>query len=480
MNKRVKQYLCLILVILMLAIMVVPTAKVYARAYDMDGENSSNTELTEGMYLIPYSDYISVSGNLHSHIFTYPYGYEGPYDGGDGAVSQNWSMSGQMATVPQYNDETNYVWQVKSINGSEIHLQAVDAMSVEPVASQTVFTGETATFSVEATPVYDADLQYYWYRVVGVPDYENWEDPDADIYITAEQTLEIGPTNQELYETGAKFYCSIFDWTAINHNTNVATLTISDGYTVTYKSTDGTETLITDEEKYLEGTQVDLDYTNVPTKANCEFAGWATTANSKVATYKKAEDKLTMPEENVTLYAVWNVTKLVDQPTKTELVGKFNFGAELSVTKIEETEETYSIIKAKVLDTQEVIAALEVEVTEAYQGKISITFSVGEKYNGKEVTIYHKKANGTIEELNGTVANGTVTVEVSELSPFMITVASTIAKADTETKLGDAAKTETTTNVKTGDEVVVIACAVIAVLLLVNIILRKNKNKIQK
>ena len=54
--------------------------------------------------------------------------------------------------------------------------------------------------------------------------------------------------------------------------------------------------------------------------------------------------------------------------------------------------------------------------------KISISIPCGTEYNGKKVIVLHKKSDGTYEEFITTVKDGNATIEVTELSPFMVAI----------------------------------------------------------
>ncbi|MGX8835154.1 beta strand repeat-containing protein [Amedibacillus sp. YH-ame6] len=84
----------------------------------------------------------------------------------------------------------------------------------------------------------------------------------------------------------------------------------------------------------------------------------------------------------------------------------------------------YENLKAKVDTTKnEIIGAFEARVIGGtYDGKLIISFGIGEKYNGKIITIYHQKADGTIETFITACKNGEAVITVDELSPFVLSV----------------------------------------------------------
>lgn len=414
-KNRIKQYFNMILVAIILGTTLYPISA-NATTYYMDGEGSSDTTISEGMILNPY-DSIHISSNLHSHIYSYPYNYSGAYGGESGYSEENWAMSGQMMTVDNPNTP-NCVWEVKKINGHDIYLQEVKVIDVEELADQSVLTGQKATFSVEVTKNTNTDLYYRWYKVVGQIDNDINNEND-DIYINnSSDTLDI-ESNNELYQNGTKFYCVIYNYYSINYVTNAATLSISNGYSLTYKSMDGSTTYKTDSNKYTNGKQVTLDFENIPTEANQKFIGWSTTPNSKIANYKKATDKLTMPNANTVLYAVFTENKLTINPVTLE--GTFSYGSSLKVETLKENNTDETLVK--LLDkSKNLIGSYNISIENGeYEGKINLTFDVGEKYNGKELTVYHKLASGKVETRKATVKDGKLSIIVDELSPFMVT-----------------------------------------------------------
>ena len=454
MKRKLMQYISLILIIAVLWGIILPLST-YATTYLIDFPVENST-IEEGMLLISSNDQIQVSSNLHADIFLYEYGYSGEYDGTN-STGSTWSMSGQYYDIGS-TSESNRVWEVKKIDtNGDIHLQEVDAINIATVENESVLNGNDATFEVIATPKVNVTLNYQWYRTgTGI---------NQELQGETNSTLVIEPED-DAYINGAQFYCKVYDSNChpINTVTNTATLSINEGYTITYKSMDGTETIKTDTQKYVQGAKVSLDFTNILTKENCEFLGWATSANSDTATYATVENKLIMPSSNVTLYAVWNKTKLIDNPTNTTLIGKFNYNAILTVTKMEDDDTKCNDIKLKLDEaSREAIASYEVTITGTYTGDIEIVFYVDEKYNGKEITIYHQKADNTIEILKATASEGKVKITVSELSPFVLAV----DKTDT-----------ISTNPQTGDNILIlIGVLTIATIGFVSTLVIKKKNK---
>lgn len=85
-----------------------------------------------------------------------------------------------------------------------------------------------------------------------------------------------------------------------------------------------------------------------------------------------------------------------------------------------------------------IIKAYELTLVEGtINGKLSVSIPVGAEYNGKEVVILHKKADGSYEEFTTTVKDGNASIEVTELSPFMIA----LKDSSNVTKLSNNAQT---------------------------------------
>ncbi len=379
-------------------------------------------------------------------IYIYPYEYNGDYTGTTGYTESSFSMSGQSYDLDEPS-ELNRIWQVKRIEGHNIYLQEVDNVTAANVADQNIFSGSTATFNFNVTTKSNSDLYYRWYRVVGNKDtIENGETDDIALANNTNTltindnsnqtptsdviTPQLGGTHNvgviaigsiNLYVSGNKFYCRVYNGSNIDYSSNVATLTINTPYTLTYKSMDGTTTYKVDPNKHKKDEKVTVNFTNVEEIENYTFAGWATEANSTVATYKNSE-KLTMPESNTTLYAVWVKNKLFDEPTSIELNGSFTYNSDLVVTEVEK-ENADDALVSLLDENKKVLGSYNITVTNGnYNGKINLSFNVGEEYNGEEVTIYHKLANGTVETKTATVDDGKANIEVNELSPFMVVI----------------------------------------------------------
>ncbi len=90
-------------------------------------------------------------------------------------------------------------------------------------------------------------------------------------------------------------------------------------------------------------------------------------------------------------------------------------------------------------DKETVIGAFEVSIVNGhYNGDLTLSFHVGTKYDGKTLTIYHKKADGSVETYTTLCKNGKATITVKELSPFVITVAKETKSPTNNPKTGDS------------------------------------------
>ena len=111
---------------------------------------------------------------------------------------------------------------------------------------------------------------------------------------------------------------------------------------------------------------------------------------------------------------------LSDEETKISLYGNVGKTSKISVTKMVEGTEEYKNVTSG-LENYNIALAYDISVTDGdYEGKLKVTLPVESKYNGRTALVLHKKADGTVEKFSPVVENGFVTVEVTELSPFVV------------------------------------------------------------
>lgn len=93
--------------------------------------------------------------------------------------------------------------------------------------------------------------------------------------------------------------------------------------------------------------------------------------------------------------------------------------------EIAKNDNSYIEMK-KILDKKgydNIIKSYEFKLAEGtITDKISISIPCGTEYNGKKVIVLHKKSDGTYEEFITTIKDGNATIEVTELSPFMVAI----------------------------------------------------------
>lgn len=126
---------------------------------------------------------------------------------------------------------------------------------------------------------------------------------------------------------------------------------------------------------------------------------------------------------------------LEDKETEITLYGNVGKTAKLSVRKMVEGTEEYKDVTS-VLENYDIALAYDISVVDGdYEGKLKVTLPVESKYNGRTALVLHKKADGTVERFSPVVENGFVTVEVTELSPFVVAFEedTTIPNDDTTT-----------------------------------------------
>lgn len=130
-------------------------------------------------------------------------------------------------------------------------------------------------------------------------------------------------------------------------------------------------------------------------------------------------------------------TKVVDN------VAISNSSATINATNIDKTSSIYNEMLEKIKEKgySNIFNAYELHLSSGtISNGLTITFSLGTENNGKQAIVLHKKSNGSYEEFTKTIENGKVSIEVTELSPFMV------ALKDTETTETTESNTNTNTN----------------------------------
>lgn len=171
---------------------------------------------------------------------------------------------------------------------------------------------------------------------------------------------------------------------------------------------------------------------------------------------------------------------LSDEETKVTLWGNVGKIAKLSVTKMVEGTEEYKNVTSG-LENYNIALAYDISVIDGdYEGKLKVTLPVESKYNGRTALVMHKKADGTIEKFSPVVENGFVTVEVTELSPFIVAFENDTTQSDNENQnINDIPKDEKgelDESPKTGENNLgIILASVLTIITMGAIIAIKNK-----
>ena len=126
-------------------------------------------------------------------------------------------------------------------------------------------------------------------------------------------------------------------------------------------------------------------------------------------------------------------TTVEDTNNGVSITGKKDMDSTLTVEKLDTKSDVYKELNER-LEGKKVLGAFEVKLNGNYEGKLSVSFNVDSKYNGEKAIVLHKKSNGTVETFEKVITDGKVTVEVDELSPFVIALSN--VKADGTPILG--------------------------------------------
>lgn len=109
-----------------------------------------------------------------------------------------------------------------------------------------------------------------------------------------------------------------------------------------------------------------------------------------------------------------------------ELYGHIEEGAWLEAVPLSAGNAGYDKLAARATQAnQSALVSYDVTVHGKYQGPLELSLYAGLNYNGKSVTLYHAKADGSIESIPGTVEEGWATFEVDSLSPYLLAVPNT-------------------------------------------------------
>ena len=126
-------------------------------------------------------------------------------------------------------------------------------------------------------------------------------------------------------------------------------------------------------------------------------------------------------------------TTVTNEEKNVSVSGSIANDSSLTVEKLDTNADVYKELNKR-LEGKKVLGAFEVKLNGEYGGKLSVSFNVDSKYNGQKATVLHKKSNGTIETFEKVITDGKVTVEVDELSPFIIALSN--VKEDSTPTLG--------------------------------------------
>ena len=161
-------------------------------------------------------------------------------------------------------------------------------------------------------------------------------------------------------------------------------------------------------------------------------------------------------------------TTITDTESKISIVLAAESTAEMKVDPIEESTDVYKELLEKLTNATPILAYDISVVNGQYDEKISITFTLGDgarnEYEGKEIVVLHKKASGEIEEFRQVVKDSKITIETTELSPFMLAVSNEVVETTDADELDDTPKTGTTDFVVLAMSIMLITGAAIVIM----------------
>lgn len=163
-----------------------------------------------------------------------------------------------------------------------------------------------------------------------------------------------------------------------------------------------------------------------PTRDGYKFIGW-TGSNGDAPEMTVTIEKGTIGDLNFT--ACWEKAQVIVQDD--ELI--VEEGAVVEVVSEEISEEAleeeapelmeYMTGEEEFCQVYEITLIVDEEEVHEEFGALTLIFNVGTEYAGKEAVVYHRHENGEVTSEEVTVAeDGTVTIRVTDLSCFMISI----------------------------------------------------------
>lgn len=111
---------------------------------------------------------------------------------------------------------------------------------------------------------------------------------------------------------------------------------------------------------------------------------------------------------------------IVDENTNIQISTTGEETAKVHVETIEKDSEAYKEASKK-LENYEILYSADISIVDGeYEGKIVVTIPLSEEFNEKYVKILHQKDDGQTEEFIKKVKDSSVSVEVTDLSPFYV------------------------------------------------------------
>ena len=111
---------------------------------------------------------------------------------------------------------------------------------------------------------------------------------------------------------------------------------------------------------------------------------------------------------------------IVDENTNIQISTTGEETAKVHVETIEKDSEEYKEASKK-LENYEILYSADISIVDGeYEGKIVVTIPLSKEFNEKYVKILHQKDDGQTEEFIKKVKDSSVSVEVTDLSPFYV------------------------------------------------------------
>lgn len=150
-------------------------------------------------------------------------------------------------------------------------------------------------------------------------------------------------------------------------------------------------------------------------------------------------------QQETTPEVIYTESTVKDNSTNIILGGKLTEQASVTVTKLDECPA--EITNQLSGYDASIIQMIDIHLPSAdYEGKVTVSIPVGLENNSKPAIVFHQTSAGKVEVLETVITNGFAVVEVSEFSPFIVTIKNAALAETEESKAPETKAPESNTD----------------------------------